>query len=264
MVVLCSCTLAYYPSKHTPTEFGQSRCAGDEIAWHLNLPGMALYNLIMRELDRVRVGQALASLRSAKHHVFGAEAHGFDLNPVLNEAVVTTFERAHGVRLPSDYRAFLTTVGNGGAGPFYGIFPLGKVDDGFALRDWTEGDIGVLSKAFPFNEEWNDLSTKPGDDLVDLDEVEYWKQMETFERSYWSVALVNGAFPICHQGCALRILLVVTGDQAGNLWDDRRSEYGGIKPIRLADGSKATFADWYREWLEGALNTPGPPVSASP
>ena len=108
MVVLCSCTLAYYPSKHTPKEFGQSRHAGDEIAWHLYLPGMALYNLIMRELDRVRVGQALASLRSSKHHVFGAEAHGFDLNPVLNEAVVTTFERAHGVRLPSDYRAFVT------------------------------------------------------------------------------------------------------------------------------------------------------------
>ena len=158
----------------------------------------------------------------------------------------------------------MTTLGNGGAGPFHGIFPLGKVDDGFALRDWTERDIGVLSKAFPFNEEWNDLSTNPGDDLVDLDEVEYWKQMETFERSYWSVALVNGAFPICHQGCALRILLVVTGDQGGNLWDDRRSEYGGIKPIRLADGSKATFADWYHEWLERCLNTSESPVSASP
>jgi hypothetical protein len=225
---------------------------------------MGLYNLTMHELDRSRVGQSLASLRSSNCRVFGAEAHGFDLNPVLSEAAIATFERTHGVRLPSDYRAFLTTLGNGGAGPFHGIFPLGKVDDGFALRDWTEGDIGVLSRAFPFNEEWNDLSTKPCDDLVDLDEVEYWKQMETFERRYFSVALVDGAFPICHEGCALRILLVVTGDQAGNLWDDRRSEYGGIKPIRLADGSKATFADWYHEWLERCLNTSESPVSASP
>jgi hypothetical protein len=218
----------------------------------------------MPELDRSRVADALASLRSSESNVFGAEVHGFDLNPGLNEAVVATFERTHGVHLPSDYRAFLTSVGNGGAGPFYGVFPLGKVDDNFALRDWGEGDVGVLSEPFPFKEEWNDLSAKPDDDLVNRDEAEYWKQVEAFESGYWSVALVNGAFPICHQGCALRILLVVTGDQAGHLWDDRRSEYSGIKPIRLADGSPATFSGWYDEWLKRCLDTLDSPESALP
>jgi hypothetical protein len=207
----------------------------------------------MPELDRFHVAHALASLRSSESDVFGAEAHGFDLNPELHEADLATFERTHGVKLPSDYRAFLMSVGNGGAGPFYGVFPLGKVDDNFDLRDWGEGDIGVLSKTFPFDKEWNDLSTKPDDDLIDGDEAEYWKQMKAFDRTYWNVALINGSFPICHQGCALRILLVVSGDQAGYLWDDRRSEYGGIKPIRLADGSPATFSGWYREWLDRCL-----------
>ena len=98
-----------------------------------------------------------------------------------------------------------------------------------------------------------DRPSKPDDDLIDRDEAEYWKQMKAFDRTYWNVALINGSFPICHQGCALRILLVVSGDQAGYLWDDRRSEYGGIKPIRLADGSPATFSGWYREWLDRCL-----------
>jgi len=209
----------------------------------------------MPELDRFRVAHDLAFLRSSESDLFGAETHGFDLNPVLNESAVATFERTHGVHLPSVYRAFLTLVGDGGAGPFYGVFPLGKVDDNFALRDWREGDVGVLSEAFPLQKEWDDLSAKPDDDLVDRDEDEYWQQMEAFENTYWSVALVNGAFPICHQGCALRIILVVTGDQAGYLWDDRRSEYGGIKPIRLADGSQATFSSWYCEWLKNCLST---------
>ena len=209
----------------------------------------------MTELDPCRVAHALASLKSSESDVFGAEAHGFDLNPELNEPVVATFERAHGVQLPSDYRAFLTSIGNGGAGPFYGVFPLGKVDYNFDLRDWGKGDIGVLSEAFPFDEEWNDLSARPDDDLIDRDEDEYWKQMEAFESTYWSVALINGSFPICHQGCALRILLVVNGDQAGYLWDDRRSEYGGIKPVRLADGSPATFSGWYGEWLDRCLDS---------
>jgi hypothetical protein len=216
----------------------------------------------MPELNPFRVARALASLRTSKSHVFGAEAHGFDLNPELSEAVVAMFERTHGVHLPNDYRAFLTSVGNGGAGPFYGVFPLGKVDDSFALRDWSEADTGVLSEAFPFDQEWNDLSSKPDDDLVDRNEAEYLKQMDIFENTYWSVALVNGAFPVCQQGCALRILLVVTGDQAGYLWDDRRSEYGGLRPIRLADGSPATFSGWYNEWLTKCLNTLDSPDSA--
>jgi len=210
---------------------------------------------LVPELDRFHVAHALASLRSSTSDVFGAEAHHFNLNPEVNEAVLATFERTHGVHLPSDYRAFLMSVGNGGAGPFYGVFPLGKVDDNFDFHDWGKGDIGVLSESFPFNEEWNDLSTKPDDDLIDQDEGEYWKQMEAFERTYWSVALINGSFPICHQGCALRILLVVNGEQAGYLWADRRSECGGIKPIRLADGSPATFSGWYGEWLDRCLDS---------
>jgi len=218
----------------------------------------------MPELDRVRVVHAWASLQSSESDVFGAEAPGFGLNPELNEAVVATFERTHGVHLPGDYRAFLTSVGNGGAGPFYGLFPLGKVDDNFALRDWREGDVGVLSEAFPFGQEWNDPSSKPDDDQVDRNEAEYWKQMKAFGSTYWSAALVNGAFPICHQGCALRILLVVTGDQAGYLWCDKRSDYGGIKPIRLADGSPATFSGWYGEWLDRCLNTLDSPGFALP
>lgn len=63
--------------------------------------------------------------------------------------------------LPGDFRTFLAAIGNGGAGPFYGVFPLGKVDDNFDLRDWTEVDVGILSEPFPFDEEWNDLSAKP-------------------------------------------------------------------------------------------------------
>lgn len=209
----------------------------------------------MPSLDTSCVVDALAHLRRTSPKIFGADTHKFHLNPRLDEATVAAFERAHHITLPSDYRAFLTSIGNGGAGPFHGIFPLGNVDHDFDLRFWEEGDVGVLSEPFPFSEAWNDLSAKPSDDLAGLNESEYWKQIKTFENAYWSTALVNGAFPICHQGCALRILLVVTGCQAGFLWDDRRSEYAGLKPIWLADGSPAKFSDWYDEWLQSCLNS---------
>src|SRR5262250_2866910 len=97
---------------------------------------------------------------------------------------------------------------------------------------------------FPFQAEWNDLSGVPGADLLKRDEEEYDRQIEQFEARYWFSG-INGAFPICHEGCALRIWLVVTGEQAGRLWEDRRSEYAGLRPVRLADGSAATFSEWY-------------------
>jgi len=189
--------------------------------------------------------------------VFDAESHRFLVNLPLSEAAVEAFEREHRVSLPSDYRRFLTEIGNGGAGPFYGVFPLGVMDDNFGLRTWSENDgtVGVLSEPFPYEKEWNDLSGQPNDALLETDEAEYNRRLELFSDSYWCSSHVNGAIPICHEGCALRVWLVLNGSQAGCLWRDLRSEFAGLKPIQTADGSPATFASWYGEWL-GNVSAP--------
>lgn len=206
----------------------------------------------MEDFNVPAVQAAISRLREIKTAVFGAETHGFHLNPPISELEATAFEQNHSVLLPPDYRQFLTRLGNGGAGPFHGIFPLGVMDDNFNLRPWrkNEGIVGILSKPFRFHGEWNDVSAKPDDDLLKRDAAEYDRQIERFDRTYWSSELVNGAIPICHEGCALRIWVVVTGEQAGNLWEDRRSEYKGLRPVALENGSPATFSEWYTEWLD--------------
>ncbi|WP_442802772.1 SMI1/KNR4 family protein, partial [Streptomyces sp. CB01373] len=45
---------------------------------------------------------------------------------VLSEAEVRSFERQYGVTLPRDYRGFLMTVGDGGPGPYHGIWSLSE------------------------------------------------------------------------------------------------------------------------------------------
>ena len=214
----------------------------------------------MREWDESRVHGTLAKLREGSAGVFGAGAHGFHLNPTLPETAVSDFERRYVVTLGADYRKFLTNIGNGGAGPCYGIFPLGYADDAFDLSPWPRdsGMVGELSEPFPFSEEWNDLSGKPSVGIWMTQPTSPGAEYEpgqwaAFEKVYWGSALVNGAIPICHEGCALRIYLVVTGAQAGKLWEDRRAEYAGLKPVRLKDGSAATFRLWYEEWLEECL-----------
>jgi hypothetical protein len=93
----------------------------------------------------------------------------------------------------------------------------------------------------------------PPDELLKRDEA-YFRRLDEFDDNYyWHASLMDGAIPICHEGCALRIWLVVTGAQAGHLWQDGRSDRTGVKPLRLLNGGAATFSLWYDEWLEEAL-----------
>jgi hypothetical protein len=56
--------------------------------------------------------------------IFGALQHRWKVEPVLSEDALAAFEAEHGVTLPAGYRAFVAHVGNGGAGPYYGLSPL--------------------------------------------------------------------------------------------------------------------------------------------
>lgn len=185
--------------------------------------------------------------------VFGASAHGFILNAPLTPAEVSEFESRHGVRLPEEHRTFLLKVGNGGAGPYYGLFKLGEMDGDFEdNKPWLDGFVGKLSKPFPYNIAWNDLSDYPEGDN---DSDQFDDQMNAFEEGYWSSHHVDGAIPISHHGCALCSWLVVTGQEVGRIWEDKRADLRGILPTVSRDGKPHTFLSWYRNWLDETLNT---------
>ena len=65
----------------------------------------------MEHLDVPALQEAIARLQ-------------LQLNNPVSEPDVASFEQKHGISLPPDYREFITRVGNGGAGPFYGVFAL--------------------------------------------------------------------------------------------------------------------------------------------
>src|SRR5262249_10052106 len=125
--------------------------------------------------------------------VFGSEQHRYRLGPVLSEAELAAFERDNAIRLPEDYRRFLSTVGNGGAGPYYGLEPLSTFG-----RD--------LSRPFPL--------VAATDTLTD----------EALERLL-NCADYPGVLEVCHQGCAIYSYLVVNGPTYGTIWDGREDFY---------------------------------------
>jgi hypothetical protein len=205
-------------------------------------------------IDHKKILESLRKLQASSEgtRVFGANAHGYEVHEPLTEHEVEMFERKHRVTLPEDYRSFLIHVGNGGAGPAYGIFRLGEMDDDFDYTQWEENDdfVGVLSEPFPHTKAWNDLKGEPDYDLQDEDELD--RQLEAFEKKYYDTKHVNGAIPICHIGCALRRWLVITGPERGRIWCDDRADKQGLYPLQLSNANRVTFLDWYLDWLQDA------------
>ena len=202
--------------------------------------------------------------RDPRRRVFGSSKNQYRLNPPLPLSTIEAFERQHGIVLPEDYRMFLTEIGNGGAGPAYGLFPLGQHDDGHDLCPWDKWEegrlVGDLSKPFPHAEAWNlpesfweqEPHWPPDTPIEEQDRMmEAWDQK--LEPNYWNPAIMNGAIPICHLGCALRQWLIVNVDQKGYIWQDDRDDHAGIHPLRDHEGKQQTFSDWYMTWLLESL-----------
>lgn len=210
--------------------------------------------------DKPTITRLLSELERKDCHrsVFGSVAHDYKVEPPISLSIIEEFEARHGIRLPDDYRCFITEIGNGGAGPYYGLFPFGQQDDELS---WKEGDlIGDVAQPFPHVEAWNlpvsfwDQEPDITSDTPPEEEDRLWEAWDKVEQEhYWNPAIMNGAIPICHLGCALRQWLVVNGDQRGFIWNDYRADHRGISPLRNESGRQVTFSDWYMSWLHESI-----------
>ena len=230
---------------------------------------------ITDRLDRIRRG--LAALRDLDPACaqFGARSHGYALGDPVSEDSVAAIEAEHGFRFPEDYRRFLIELGNGGAGPSYGVFPLGMRDQGFALAPWGSW-VTKASEPFPHRDAFNPTELLDEgmpreedfeDDQGELDQDAFDAAMRAFDRSdrreeneavYWgSMALGVGSIPLCHHGCAQRSWLIVTGPEAGTVWEDMLADQCGVAPTKVDDQARVSFTEWYLHWLESTLAKAG-------
>lgn len=157
--------------------------------------------------------------------ISGSDNHRYRLGAPLKAEYLLLFEREHGVTLPSDYRSFLTDVGDGGAlragaGPNFGLQTLarstGDCDPAtpFPLVADPRDDQPLGKQFVPGNEEWGDEELWPG------------------------------VLEISYAGCANYSFLVVNGEAYGTVW-----EANGDSNQYFPTGR--TFWEWYQRWLEG-------------
>ena len=203
------------------------------------------------QLDRIKgkIGQ-LAWL-DKNLSLFGSNKHKYLLNKTISIHTIRQFEQKHKITLPTEYVEFLTKIGNGGAGPFYGLEPLENAlfDD---LHYKRPDSLLDPSKPFVHTDPWN-LEFRPTVDVEDNEE-EYYKQKTEFEENYFNPSFRNGAIAIYDYGCAVSLNLVVNGQEFGHIWTDDRGNDQGIYPsYELGNKNKITFLNWYELWLDNSL-----------
>jgi hypothetical protein len=184
--------------------------------------------------------------------LFGSHKHKYEINPTISLDKVRQFEAIHNVTLPMEYVEFITKIGNGGVGPFYGLEPFENClfDD---LDYKRPNSLLTPSKPFLHTEPWNLEFTT----TIDYEEnaTEYDKEHSKFEEQYFDKEQMNGVIAICNYGCGVSLNLVVNGQEYGNIWTDDRGSDNGIYPsYELGNKDKISFLNWYELWLDNYLN----------
>jgi len=176
--------------------------------------------------------------------VFGSSSHRYQSKGRLYENEVKSFERAYNIELPPDYREFIMQIGNGGAGPYYGLESLadGIYQD---LDNKKKADLINPSLEFPFTEAWN----------MDYYNEEEEEPDELKEKEYFDSKWANGLLRLSNFGCGVSMNLVVNGKECGNIWVDDRCSDGGIYPDQyFGNEGRITFLTWYELWLDKSLS----------
>jgi hypothetical protein len=153
---------------------------------------------------------------------FGASSHRYRLRPPRPERDVEVLEASHGIRLPESYRRFVLEIGDGGAGPGYGLRPLPRAD---STSDRLSTPSPFVPGEWYGDDWWDDFSDR--DDEPDP---------------------LQGTLTVVSHGCAGFTQLVVTGPGRGRLVNVDLD--GEPAPYVLED---ADFHTWYERWLDELL-----------
>lgn len=191
--------------------------------------------MFKEQLDRIRLKLPLAAQADQECEVFGASSHRYKLNPPLHHAQLQEFEQVHGIILPESYAAFLTEIGNGGAGPYYGVHPLGTNQSMELERLHKPSAIQSTSLLDGIIEDADYAVKADTDEMSDTEYDEYIAEM------------TQGLLNIGEQGCSYETMLVVTGELRGKVI------YMDLESHQTFVTYEETFLDWYERWLDETI-----------
>lgn len=185
------------------------------------------------QLDRIKNKLNLAMRKDTAFSEFGSSSHQYRVREKLTAKELADWQARNQVTLPEPFAQFLTEVGNGGAGPYYGIYSIEKA------ASYTERQA-LLAKSVLYpgmtKEEWNHL-TEPLTNDEDIPDEEYDDACNK---------VLGGMLCIGTQGCEYDMYLVLEGKHRGRIV--YTSGFYPDHPFFFV--YEDNFLDWYERWLD--------------
>ncbi|MCD0469177.1 SMI1/KNR4 family protein [Flavobacterium sp. JAS] len=196
----------------------------------------------LNQIERIKSKLIIAKDADKNLEVFGAESHKYFVGETVSKNQISDFEKEYNLELPEAYKEFLLHIGNGGisdsnsaAGPYYGIYSLGKNTDEFIYentKSYLKEDCKISPKMS--DEFWSDLN-KNIEENDDISEEEFDLELGK---------IFSGILPLGSQGCTYYHALVLNGEFKGrvvNIDSDRQKPHFTFE---------SNFLDWYERWLD--------------
>ncbi len=179
-----------------------------------------------------------AEIESLKTIISRAVDSGVKLGAPVEREQVCAWEKKHGVKLPEDYFAFLTEIGDGGT-----IVPITPDCDKLVSFKTYEQDgysFAGIKKPFTLEKSW---MPDWGDTIENAPDNE--DKLEKLMAKRWNMIRRDGNLTLVEDKTDnfQRWFLVVTGPCCGEVWME--SEFG---VLRFPD---CTFSKWLQLHLEG-------------
>jgi hypothetical protein len=189
------------------------------------------------QIARIQEKLVAAKQADPQFNVFGASSHKYQMAPPVTEADIRQFETSYSIVLPDCFREFLLGVGNGGAGPFYGIYPLGSL-----VNELVEDPRPFLMKPAIIDPDMTDAVWK------DLKKQTSESGLSDEEFNEVCGKLYSGVLPIGSQGCSYLHAIVLNGPCQGQVVN---LDVELQKPCFTFE---KTFLDWYERWLDEVIS----------
>ncbi|MEG4407798.1 SMI1/KNR4 family protein [Microcoleus sp. MON2_D5] len=192
---------------------------------------------LAKTIPRQLSGSYTEEERVLNHYrFFGVDRHQFQFNRPLSSDKIDVWEAKYKVSLPLEYRSFLEQIGNGGAGPYYGILPLEKWDHGISFSEKDTllkcpSQPCLLLEQYKNEESW-------GVEVVGED----WE--EKYDQETWAPEC--GTITVCEFGCGGFFNLVLNGLLRGKICYIEGLNSPVFDP-------SPNFLAWYEGWLNFVL-----------
>ncbi len=188
---------------------------------------------------------------------FGSDHHRYEFNPVITVTMVRNFELRHMITLPEEYVEFLTQVGNGGAGPGFGIYSLDELEQhNFAIhseREVNYGDVRGDQEYYTlpyvrFDVEPMLTSSLTGEKWdrfnQDLAAVKQSGNYDAYRDKLTEA--YNGIIEIADHGFGYCSMLVCEGDMAGQIVEFSHN-------LDMPDYTGKSFSQWLLDHFKAVI-----------